>query len=111
MAQERGDGWTKGVHPDDLPGCIDTYVGAFDRREPFSMRYRLRRHDGEYRLIEDVGQPRYSDDDTFIGYIGSCLDVTELSRLEDEVALCKARIAELENRDQDTSTGGLGEYQ
>ena len=61
LEQERGDGWTKGVHPDDLAACIKTYVEAFDKRQAFSMRYRLRRHDGEYRLIEDIGQPRFAD--------------------------------------------------
>jgi PAS domain S-box-containing protein len=76
--QERGDGWTQGVHADDLGACLDTYGRAFDRREPFRMEYRLRRRDGEYRWILDTGLPRFNARGDFVGYIGSCIDVTDL---------------------------------
>ena len=42
------------------------------------MEYRLRRHDGEYRWILDSGAPRFESDGSFLGYIGSCFDVTDL---------------------------------
>jgi signal transduction histidine kinase len=42
------------------------------------MRYRLRRHDGKYRWILDTGVPRYSPDGTFMGFIGSCIDIQEM---------------------------------
>ena len=77
LEQELGNGWVEGVHPDDLPHCMDVYVSAFDRREKFSMDYRLRRHDGEYRWIQDDGCPRYNSEGEFIGFIGYCLDITE----------------------------------
>ncbi len=76
LEQEMGDGWTEGIHPDDLDFCIDTYMQAFKRREKFSMDYRLRRHDGKYRWIQDDGSPRYDLKGEFIGYIGHCLDIT-----------------------------------
>lgn len=77
IERELGNGWTEGVHPDDFEHCLRTYTTAFDAHESFAMEYRLRRHDGEYRWVLDHGTPRFSDDGTFLGYIGSALDVTE----------------------------------
>src|SRR5438128_478948 len=72
---EVGDGWADGVHTEDLQRCLDTYSGAFDRREPFVAEYRLRRNDGEYRNIVDYAAPMFDIDGTFTGYIGTCVDL------------------------------------
>src|SRR5262249_43428432 len=78
LEQEMGNGWAEGVYSNDLQQCLQTYTEAFDARKPFVMQYRLRRNDGEYRWISDDGVPRYEADGTFGGYIGSCVDVTDL---------------------------------
>ena len=75
IGQELGNGWTTGVHPDDFDRCLKIYTESFDQLKPFSMEYRLRRHDGVYRLILDEGRPRFRSDGSFAGYIGSCLDI------------------------------------
>lgn len=80
--QELGDGWAEGVHPDDIEQCLEIYMAAFERREKFSMDYRLRHHSGEYRWIQDKGSPRYDSRGAFIGYIGHCLDITALKESE-----------------------------
>ena len=85
LEEEIGDGWMQGIHPDDYEGCLESYVSSFDERQPFEMEYRLRRYDGEYRWVYDTGIPRFSSDGTFLGYIGSAIDITE--RKESEVAL------------------------
>jgi PAS domain S-box-containing protein len=85
--QELGNGWAEGVHPDDFDRCLDIYTSRFDAREPFRMQYRLRHHSGHYRWIDDSAIPRTAQDGTFLGYIGSCIDVHESAlRLEQEVA-------------------------
>jgi formate hydrogenlyase transcriptional activator len=88
MEQEIANGWTEGIHPDDYVRSIDTYSTSFDSRKQFEMEYRLRRADGEYCWILAKGTPRYASDGEFLGYIGSCIEITE--RKESEVALTKA---------------------
>jgi PAS domain S-box-containing protein len=82
IEQERGNGWTEGVHPDDLSRCLEIYTAHFDQRRPFKMDYRLRRADGEYRWILDTGVPRSDRSGEFLGYIGSCTDITALKQVE-----------------------------
>ncbi|AFZ24593.1 PAS domain S-box [Cylindrospermum stagnale PCC 7417] len=91
LEQEMGNGWLEGVHPDELEHCIDTYATAFDARQKFMMEYRLRRFDGEYRWILDIGVPRFTPDGSFVGYVGSCIDITERKHFEAERAQLLAR--------------------
>jgi PAS domain S-box-containing protein len=92
LEQELGNGWTEGVHPDDLPYCMDEYTSAFDQRKKFSMDYRLRHHDGEYRWIQDDGCPRYNSTGEFIGYIGYCLDITGRKLAEQQLRELSAHL-------------------
>jgi formate hydrogenlyase transcriptional activator len=77
LKDELGDGWVKHVHPDDVEFAVYTYRSAFDAREPFSMDFRIRRHDGEWRWITGRGAPVYDAAGVFGGYVGSCIDITQ----------------------------------
>jgi PAS domain S-box-containing protein len=94
MAQEIGNGWTENVHPEEFDRCLQTYVTSFDARKPFSMEYRLRRHDGQWRWILDNGVPRYNADGNFAGYIGSCIDVTSVRLLEKQRGVAERKLLE-----------------
>jgi PAS domain S-box-containing protein len=95
LSREVGGGWTEGVHPDDLPGCLRTYTIAFDGRQDFRMEYRLRRFDGAYHWILDTGVPRSDADGTFKGYIGSCIDISDQKRVEADLRESEERLRHL----------------
>ncbi len=78
LEQERGNGWAEGVHPEDFQDCMDCYLENFVAQRAFRMEYRLRRADGLYRWILDHGVPRYGQEGRFEGFIGSCIDITEM---------------------------------
>lgn len=73
------------MHPDDFNNCLNVYVNSFDKREAFVMEYRMKNSLGEYRWIRDFGRPFYDLDNTFLGYIGSCYDITPIKNHEIEL--------------------------
>lgn len=84
LEQELGEGWTQGVHADDLGPVFEAFCTAFDDHRDFSMECRLRRADGAYRKVLCRGTPRFTPDGSFAGYIGSDIDITDLRRAQEE---------------------------
>jgi len=95
LDDEIGSGWAEGVHPLDFQSCMLTFLTSFVARTGFRMEYRLRRHDGAWRWILDHGVPRTGPDGSFAGFIGSCIDITALKTLEQEL---DTRVRELGDR-------------
>jgi PAS domain S-box-containing protein len=100
LEAELGNGWAETVHREDLQRCLETYTEAFDRRERFTMEYRLRRHDGKYRWALDIGVPRFNADGTFAGYIGSVVDVTDHKEAEQALATVSGRLIEAQDEER-----------
>jgi len=94
LEAQLGNGWTEGIHHEDLTRSLETYLQAFDQRQSFAMEFRIRRNDGEYRWILDTGVPRFNPDGSFAGYIGSCLDITDRKQAEDAMATIGRRLIE-----------------
>jgi PAS domain S-box-containing protein len=78
LEEEVGDGWAEGIHPEDVSRCLDHYRKAVAARETFTLEYRLGRADGDYRWMLDHGVPRVEADGEVAGYLGSCLDITDI---------------------------------
>jgi PAS domain S-box-containing protein len=80
LDEETGNGWTEGLHADDRDSCFETYLKAFGTRQPFRMRCRLRRADGEYRWVEVAGVPHFEAGGAFRGFMGSAIDISDWKR-------------------------------
>lgn len=89
LSQELGFGWVASLHPEDATPVVGAFLAAFAAKTPFSCDYRLRRHDGVYRWVSDSAVPVYRTDGGFLGYVGSCTDVT--ARVEADEALRSSR--------------------
>jgi PAS domain S-box-containing protein len=84
LEQALGAGWNEAVHPDDQERFFRTRASAFAALAPFQMEYRSRRADGEYRYLLCTGVPRFQKDAVFAGYIGSCLDISDLKQAQEK---------------------------
>ena len=91
--QERGLGWAESLHPDDRVHCLAMVDSHQAAREPFRVEYRLRRHDGVYRWMVDVGRPNLGPDGSFQGYIGACVDITDHKEAEAALARSQRELA------------------
>src|SRR6266403_692269 len=112
MQLDMGVGWVDGVHPEAIDDCVAVYNGAFDRRERYRTEYRRRRRDGEWRVLDATGVPRFAGG-AFLGFIGSCIDVTDqraatraLSESEEQLRLA-TEAAEVGLWDFDVGSGTL----
>lgn len=101
IEEQVGNLWVNSVHPADVDRTKRIYSQSFDARLPFVMEYRLRRHDGQYRWIIDRGHPRYDADGKFVGYIGSCMDISEIKQLEGKLQEREATLQALTDSAQD----------
>jgi signal transduction histidine kinase len=77
-----GYGWIEGMHPDDYSKCAEVFEEAFMERKKYSLEYRFKRADGEYRWLTETATPMYSAKGRFEGYIGTCIDIHEMKMHE-----------------------------
>lgn len=93
LENELGMGYLENVHPDDAKNVLEMYATAFSQQRAFSMEYRLRQKNGTYGWVLSQAVPHLTAEDVFLGYIGSCIDITERKEAEDQD---RNRIQEIE---------------
>jgi PAS domain S-box-containing protein len=90
-----GLGWLDTVHPDDRERVHEVFLAANRHREPYRVEYRMRRADGVYRWMISSGAPRFGEDGSYLGYVGSVLDIDDKRQAEMRQQVL---IAELQHR-------------
>ena len=101
-ADELGDGWQAGLHPEDRQRYLDTVVAAAAEHQGWEVEFRLRRADGVYRwLLERAVAIGPTD-----GWVGSCTDINARYRESERQALLARFGAGLEAEPE--SAGRMG---
>lgn len=88
--EARGWGWLDAVHPDDRERVEAEWRRGLADTQPFRTEFRLRRKDGEDRLVAAWILPVTDDDGRVTEWVGGCGDITERVRLR-EAAQERAR--------------------
>jgi PAS domain S-box-containing protein len=83
--------WADCVEPQDLARLRPRFQDALLAQRGYNMEYRMRRHDGVYRWVLATATPRFAEDGTFLGYLGSSVDITD--RRESERQLREGSLA------------------
>lgn len=78
-------GWTKSVYEADLLRIRKNYRRSAHSLQPFSHEYRLLDAKGEYHWVLERAVPRFSEKSIFEGYVGTCIDVSELKSVQREL--------------------------
>jgi len=94
--------WRERIHPDDQVRLVAESVAGEASRKPFTLEARYQRHDGEWRWLRSVSQPRFGTDGELSGFIGAASDITDAKEAEIELqGQVEERTAELiEAQDQ-----------
>jgi len=95
------EGWASAVHPEDWEALHGAAAAALGRREPIDLEYRLSRHDGHWRWLQERRRPLFRDG-VFVGVIGCGIDLTDFrdkdSECREAIAARDRLLAELQHR-------------
>ncbi len=78
-----GTGWINAIHPEDLPVVKARWEHAVASGESYSIVYRIRRYDNEWRWMNVYAVPYRDVGGRFIEWVGICFDLTSQKRMED----------------------------
>src|SRR5207253_10800665 len=83
--------WRARIHPDDAERIVAQSLAGEASLRPFTLEGRYQRHDGEWRWLRSVSQPRFNADGMLAGFIGVATDITLAKESELEL---RRRVAE-----------------
>ena len=82
--EEEENGWIENIFPEEVDNVLSQIDLAFKKRRKYEVTYRLKRHDGIYRWMQDIGIPHHDNEGRFAGYISAATDISDRKLLEEE---------------------------
>ena len=92
-ADHRGD-WTHFVHPDDVSPARRAWLRATQTEEPFTLEYRIRRADGEFRWHTFRALPMRDANGAVMKWVATATDIDAEHRSREELDVAHRATAE-----------------
>lgn len=92
-AQATGDGWSRGIHPDDQATVFANWQDCAKRQIDFDMHFRLLHPDGEVKIVHSMSRPTIGPQGIVIGHVGSVEDVTERAQVQQKLDIKRNRLS------------------
>ena len=83
--------WRSRIHADDAERLVAESIAGEASLKPFTLEARYLRHDGEWRWLRSVSQPRFGPDGELSGFIGVATDISEQRATEMALRESEAR--------------------
>lgn len=74
------------------------FVAKVTSREPFHGEFQVRRSDGELRWVESWAQPQFDEEGTYVGHLGTSVDIND--RVVGELHVAEMVVRERQTRDR-----------
>lgn len=105
LKREIEEGWATGIHPADIHECLEGFALAFEERRSVQLEYRYLNHAGHYRWLLDSGRPRFLPNGEFVGYVGSCIDITPFKQVANSLEQANYQLQENISKSIDALVG------
>lgn len=81
------------IHPDDVAAVTTQYAHSLRTGQPYALKHRLRRSDGEYRWVETRAAAMRDGDGEIVQWNGICLDIDDQVRAQEKLLLAQENLA------------------
>jgi PAS domain S-box-containing protein len=82
LEKQIGVGWLTAILPQDRLKTLNKFRRDVQFIKPYEAEFRIIHVDGQEHYCLATGQPQFKSDNTFVGYIGACVDITEQKNLQ-----------------------------
>jgi PAS domain S-box-containing protein len=93
--QVEGSKWRLLFHPEDAARHLASLERAVRERTPFRDEARVRRADGEWRLLGSYAEPRLSASGEYLGHVGLSSDITDRRQAEQALRSSEEKFRQL----------------
>jgi PAS domain S-box-containing protein len=96
--------WADVVHPDDQTESLKRWHAAIQSGDAYEIEYRLKRKEGDYRWYLTRALPVRDHDGKITRWLGTCTDIDERKRTEDQLRASTAMLVQSNRELEDFAT-------